>query len=96
MTCARCGQSLEPQTGKRPAWPGSLDFSPGVRLTARELEVARLVAQGLANKEIAAALRISPGTVKLHIKHSLFKVGLENRVQLALWWVWRELRAPAA
>jgi predicted ATPase/DNA-binding CsgD family transcriptional regulator len=54
-------------------------------LTARELEVARLVAQGLSNPAIAEALFISPATAKTHVSHILGKLSLESRVQLAGW-----------
>jgi DNA-binding CsgD family transcriptional regulator len=52
-------------------------------LSARELEVARLVADGFANKAIAARLHLSVRTVESHVRHTLAKVGLENRTQLA-------------
>jgi non-specific serine/threonine protein kinase len=54
-------------------------------LTARELEVARLVADGLSNPAIAAALFVSLATVKTHVSHILRKLGLESRAQLAGW-----------
>jgi non-specific serine/threonine protein kinase len=54
-------------------------------LSARELEVARLVAGGLANKVIAARLHLSVRTVEVHVRHALAKLGLENRTQLATW-----------
>ncbi len=54
-------------------------------LSARELEVARLVADGLSNPAIASALFISVATVKTHVSHILVKLGLESRVQLASW-----------
>jgi DNA-binding SARP family transcriptional activator/DNA-binding CsgD family transcriptional regulator len=54
-------------------------------LSARELEVARLVADGLSNPAIASALFISVPTVKTHVSHILTKLGLESRVQLASW-----------
>lgn len=54
-------------------------------LTARELEVARLVADGLSNRAIAAALFVSVATVKTHVSHVLQKLGLESRTQLAGW-----------
>jgi DNA-binding NarL/FixJ family response regulator len=60
--------------------------APGpVELSARELEVARLVADGLANPAIAAALFISVPTVKTHVSHIPAKLGLDSRVQLASW-----------
>ncbi len=49
------------------------------RLTSREIEVLRLVADGLANKEIAAALAIGDDTVKGHLKNILDKLGANNR-----------------
>jgi non-specific serine/threonine protein kinase len=54
-------------------------------LSARELEVARLVAGGLSNPAIAADLFVSVATVKTHVSHILAKLGLESRVQLANW-----------
>jgi predicted ATPase/DNA-binding CsgD family transcriptional regulator len=52
-------------------------------LTPAELDVARLVAEGLANKEIAARLFISPRTVQTHLTHMYGKLGITSRVQLA-------------
>ncbi|HZU04683.1 MAG TPA: AAA family ATPase [Chloroflexota bacterium] len=52
-------------------------------LTLREREVARLVARGLTNRQLAAELVISEGTAALHVKRILRKLGLTSRVQLA-------------
>lgn len=52
-------------------------------LTPTELDVVRLVSEGLANKEIATRLFISPRTVQAHLTHIYTKVGLTSRVQLA-------------
>ena len=64
-------------------------------LSARELEVARLVADGLSNPAIASALFISVPTVKTHVSHILAKLGLESRVQLASWVARHDLGPPA-
>lgn len=53
-------------------------------LTEREHDVAMAVADGLGNAEIAEQLYLSLGTVKSHISSALTKLGLENRVQLAI------------
>lgn len=53
-------------------------------LTERELDVARAIARGLSNADIAADLYMSIGTVKTHVGHLFDKLGLENRVQVAL------------
>jgi len=52
-------------------------------LTGRELEVLRMVAKGLGNKEIAAALNIAEVTVKLHVSHVLDKLGVKDRTEAA-------------
>jgi len=53
-------------------------------LTGREADVLRLVAQGLANKEIAHELGIGEKTVKTHVSSILAKLGLQSRTQAAL------------
>jgi DNA-binding NarL/FixJ family response regulator len=53
------------------------------RLTPRENELARFVSQGLRNKEIAARLGISEGTVKIHLHRVYEKLGVTSRVGLA-------------
>jgi len=54
-----------------------------VRLTMRELEILRLVAEGKANKEISAALQVSEETVKSHVANLLGKLGVANRTEAA-------------
>jgi DNA-binding NarL/FixJ family response regulator len=53
-------------------------------LTAREMQVMELVERGIRNKDIAVALGIRTGTVKIHLKHIFEKTGIRGRYGLAL------------
>jgi DNA-binding CsgD family transcriptional regulator len=57
-------------------------------MTPRERDIARLVAEGLTNRQIATRLGITPGTVKKHLTSTLTKADCTNRTQLAI--VWRQ------
>lgn len=61
-------------------------------LTPAELKVVRLVAEGLANKDIARALHLSRFTVETHLKHVFAKLGLSSRAALAAHTVRRDLQ----
>ena len=54
-------------------------------LSPREIEVARLVARGLTNKQIGEALFVSERTAENHVQHILVKLGFGNRSQIAAW-----------
>jgi predicted ATPase/DNA-binding CsgD family transcriptional regulator len=58
-------------------------------LSRRELEVARLVAEGMTDREIAAELVISQRTAESHVQHILTKLGFRSRSQIAAWTVAR-------
>jgi non-specific serine/threonine protein kinase len=64
---------------------GHDEVSCDLPLTTREWEIARLVAVGLSNREIAQRLGISTATVHNHLIHIYDKLGVRGRVQLALW-----------
>ena len=72
--CAQCRAELA-RVGGRPA--------AAEALTAAEEAVARLVADGSSNKEVAATLSISPRTVEVHLGHIFRKMGIRSRGQLA-------------
>ena len=74
----RCVRRAEP--GPDPAIGG-----PEHTLSARELDVLRLIARGMENAEIAGALSISPRTVKNHVSSVLSKLGMPSRVQAAVY-----------
>ena len=63
-------------------------------LTAREREVAALVAQGKSNREIATCLVLSERTTEVHVSNILGKLGFTTRVQIAAWSVEKGLVAP--
>lgn len=53
-------------------------------LTSKEIEVLRLISDGLENYEIAARLNVSERTIKCHVSNILSKTGFTNRTQLAI------------
>ncbi len=61
------------------------ESGPALRLTERELDVLRLVAQGHSNKEIAARLFISENTVKNHVRNMLEKLQLHSRMEAVMY-----------
>lgn len=73
------GRWLERSATERQAGPNDADA-----LTRRERDVAKLVATGRRNREIACALGISEGTVKMHLHNVYTKYGVESRTQLAM------------
>ncbi len=60
----------------RPAWPAGL--------SEREVEVLRLVAKGLSNREVAARLLISPRTAEHHVQHIYARIGVSTRAAAAM------------
>jgi DNA-binding NarL/FixJ family response regulator len=54
-------------------------------LSAREQEVAALIARGLTNRQIAEALVITTSTVERHVLHIFTKLGVSSRTQIAVW-----------
>jgi DNA-binding NarL/FixJ family response regulator len=75
---------------ERPATP----CQTGRHLSARELEVLRLFADGMGNKVIARALGIAEVTVKLHVRHVLRKLNVRNRAEAAAVAISRALVQP--
>lgn len=63
---------------------GSLDRRSSPRLTPREKEIVHHVCAGMKNKEIAEALAITAGTVKVHLMHIFEKTGVKDRFELAV------------
>ena len=62
----------------------SFGLTAATPLTPREIEIVRLVAQGLRNKELANRLSITEGTVKIHLHNIYDKLGVDGRLELVL------------
>jgi two-component system, NarL family, nitrate/nitrite response regulator NarL len=102
---ARVRDALEGRTVISEVLTGALaaalrDEVRGVRrdvrdLTERELAVLKCIAGGQPNKVIARNLSITEGTVKVHVKHLLKKLGFRSRVEAAVWASEHGLRSPA-
>lgn len=67
--------------GQATSGTGGVDTHRFAELTPREHEVLALVARGMSNREIAAQLVLTEGTVKVHVGHILTKLDLRDRVQ---------------
>ena len=74
-----------PWTEVRDAMLGFLSLPAGPRLTARELEVAGLIADGLTNQAIASRLAIAPRTAEAHVENIRRKLAVRSRAQIAAW-----------
>ncbi|MGI8902596.1 MAG: response regulator [Solirubrobacteraceae bacterium] len=66
------------------ATPDLLDQAKLDQLTPREREVLDLIARGLSNREIAAALGVEESTIRTHVKRILMKLNLRDRVQVVI------------
>lgn len=85
IKAAAAGQvQLSPEAASRLVREVRAPESPEA-LTERETEVLRLLAKGMANKEIAAELSIGEKTVKTHVSNILMKLGVQSRTQAALY-----------
>jgi DNA-binding CsgD family transcriptional regulator len=63
----------------------STTLEPWHPLSSREFEVARAIAEGKTNPEVAEELGISPKTASSHVEHILAKLGATRRAEIAAW-----------
>jgi DNA-binding NarL/FixJ family response regulator len=99
LRAAHRGQvQLDPVVARRLAFSldDQRDHDATAELTARELDVLRLVAAGEPNKLIAEALGIGERTVRSHVSSILAKLNLRSRTQAALWAARKGIADPAA
>ncbi len=90
LLCAEAVDAVLESVGER----GKLVAAPPAGLSARELEVLRLVARGLTNKQAAAELGISPKTVGRHVEAIYSKIGASTRAAAALFAMEHDLLRP--
>ena len=85
------GAHLEAEAATTLALGGAVIRADSVGpLSARETQIARMVAEGLANAQIADRLHLSRRTVENHVLHILNKLGADNRTQIAAWLMRRD------
>jgi non-specific serine/threonine protein kinase len=93
IACALDGPRCPPSVA--PAAPAPR-ADPVAVLTAREREVAALLARGMTNRQIAATLVVTEKTAEAHVSHILAKLGLTSRAQAAVWAAQHRLGGGAA
>ena len=74
---SRCGAS----------WPAAAAATVPTGLTARQTEVAALVAEGLTNRQLAERLGISERSAESHLERIRLRLGFSSRAQVAVWYV---------
>ena len=77
--------SLTARLTEEPADADAAQTSPPAKLSAREIEVMKLLRSGASNKEIANRISVMENTVKVHLRSCYSKIGVRNRTQAALW-----------
>jgi DNA-binding NarL/FixJ family response regulator len=77
------GKERQPGIGEPIVPSGRSATSDGATLSSRELEVARLAAEGKTNREIASTLYLSEKTVETHMSHILAKLDISSRTDIA-------------
>jgi len=82
---SQLGPTIAPKVFAQLNHIASTQISYPYLLSERELEVLQLLAQGKNNREIAAALHLTEGTVKNHMTHILCQLGVRDRTQATLW-----------
>jgi DNA-binding NarL/FixJ family response regulator len=81
---ARIARHLVERSRARPGRAEARPDAEAAKLSEREVQVLRLLADGLDNAQIASELHVSPATVKRHVSAILTKLGVTNRVQAAI------------
>ncbi|MCC5810936.1 MAG: two-component system response regulator NarL [Ectothiorhodospiraceae bacterium] len=85
-------ESLTPALARALGRPSKNEKASLANLTAREREILKLIARGKSNKMIAKQLDIAEGTIKVHVRSILKKLGLRSRVEAAIWAVNQGIR----